>query len=118
MSYHQTSGRFVYEEDIDLSPAAAVTADAQSRVLEMGHLHTMFLELVVSAITASDTLDVTIQGSEDGTNWFTLGTFTQVSATGTQRKSFPTAKQVRADFNGTDAGGGMSFTFTLRGKAR
>ncbi len=63
------------------------------------------------------TLDVTLQTSKDDTNWRTLGTFAQISAAGSERKSFPGCdRYVRAtwDLGGTSA----SFTFSIAGDAK
>lgn len=63
------------------------------------------------------TLDVTLQTSKDDSIWRTLGTFAQMSAAGSERKSFPGCdRYVRAtwDLNGTSA----SFMFSIAGDAK
>jgi hypothetical protein len=117
----QFAGRQSGCEDIDLSPAAALTADITSSVLELGGPKPCRLTLNVSSVSASDTLDLTIQGSE--TNDFstsgeyrTLATFTQVTAAGKQTLSFVGARFIRANYNvtGTD----VSIPCTLKGEVR
>jgi hypothetical protein len=63
------------------------------------------------------TLDVTIQTSADGTTWRTLGTFTQATVAGEERKSFAGCDRfVRAIY---DLGGtGAAATFSVRGDAK
>lgn len=121
MGYTINSGKFIGRhsgaEDIDLSPAAALTADGYSGVLELGGPKPCRLTLKTTSVSASDTLDVTIQGSD--TNDFTndvrtLATFTQVSASGSQSLSFLGARFVRAYYNvtGTD----VSIACSLKGE--
>jgi len=45
--------------------------------------------LIVSAVTGSPTLDVTVEELVDGTNWVTIGTFTQATGTGAESISIP-----------------------------
>jgi len=114
--YTRQDGTYVDAKAIVLSPAAALTADAVSNVVELGDKRNVALTLVVSAVSASDTLDVTVQGSQDGsTNWYTIGTFTQVTTTGTERKTFTGDRFLRADYN--VGGASISIAFTLTGEA-
>jgi len=115
------SGRYSGCEDISLSPAAALTVDAVSDVIELGGPKPVRLTLDVTAVSASDTLDVTIQGSE--TNDFstsgeyrTLATYTQNTAASKQSLSFVGARFIRANFDvtGTD----VSIACTLTGEVR
>jgi len=123
MGYHINSGKFLGRhsgcEDINLSPSGALTADATSPVLELGGPKPCRLTLDVTAVSASDTLDLTIEGSD--TNDFstsgqyrTLATFTQANAATKQTLSFLGARFIRANYNvtGTD----VSITCTLRGE--
>lgn len=117
MGFVRENGQWADVEDISLPPIeGTLTIDGLSRVVELGDRATLNLVLAVSAVSASDTLDVTIEGSADKTNWYALGTFTQVSAPGTERKAFPADRYVRANFNVT--GSGVSIACTLTGKAR
>lgn len=122
MGYTVNSGQFIGRhsgcEDIDLSPSGALTADATSPVLELGGPKPCRLTLKSSAVSASDTLDVTIQGSDtkDFTNDVrTLATFTQVTAAdANQSLSFLGARFIRANYNvtGTD----VSISVSLNGE--
>ncbi len=114
----QTGGRSYRSQDVDLSPAAAVTADANSPDTEdVGAASCLRLTLNVSARSGtSPTLDVKIQHSDDNTTFRDLGTFAQKTATGSEVKTFgPCARFIRANY---DVGGTTpSFTFTIRGEA-
>ena len=121
MGYNVNSGKFIGRhsgcEDINLSPSAALTADATSPVLELGGPKPCRLTLAVTAVSASDSLDVTIQGSD--TNDFsgdvrTLATFTQATAATAQSLSFLGARFIRANYNvtGTD----VSIACSLKGE--
>jgi hypothetical protein len=106
-------------EDIDLSPAAALTADGYSSVLELGGPKPCRLTLTVASVSTDDTLDVLIQGSD--TNDFTgdvrtLATFTQVTAAGNQSLSFVGARFIRAYYN--VGGTSVSIPCTLKGEVR
>jgi hypothetical protein len=70
---------------------------------------------VTAASGTTPTLDVVIQTSHDGTTWRTAHTFTQATATGTQRASFPVDRFVRATW--TVGGTTPSFTFAVTGEA-
>lgn len=104
-------------EDLDLSPSAALTADATSQVVELGGPKPCRLTLNVTSVSTDDTLDVTIQGSD--TNDFTndvrtLATFTQVTAATKQSLSFLGARFIRANYNVT--GSSVSITCSLAGE--
>lgn len=103
----QFAGRYSGCEDVRLSPPAALTVDAVSQVIELGGPKPCRFTLNVTEVSASDSLDVTIQGSD--TNDFTndvrtLATFTQATAATKQSLSFLGARFIRANFNvtGTD----------------
>lgn len=124
MGYNIGSGKFIGRysgcDDINLSPSAALTADTTSNVLELGGPKPCRLTLAVSTVSTSDTLDVTIQGSD--TNDFTndvrtLATFPQVSAADAKQSlSFLGARYIRANYNVT--GSDVSITCTLKGEVR
>lgn len=112
------SGRQSGCEDIDLSPSAALAVDTVSPVLELGGPKPCRLTLSVAAVSASDSLDVTIEGSDTNnfaTDVRTLATFTQVTAAGAKQSlSFLGARFIRANYNvtGTD----VSISCTLKGE--
>lgn len=117
MGYFDSKGRFVDATDVRLDPQVSpLTIDGHSRVLEAGQYHTLNLVLTTTAVSSEDTLDVTVEGSEDGASWYELGTFEEVTTTGVQRKAFATAKFVRAHFD--VEGETVSIACTLRGTAR
>jgi hypothetical protein len=115
--YEMQNGRAADTQDIDLSPleGAAVTVDGYSAVLELGDRRVARLVLDVTSVSSGDTVDVTVQTSRDGVTYYTAGTFTQVTAAGTERKLFMLDRYVRAYF---DVGGsGVSIACTLTGEA-
>jgi hypothetical protein len=119
--FNTGTDKFASTMDVDLSPAAAVTADGNSASVKIGDRGTVRLTLAVSGVDGTNpTMDVTIQTSADDGDadpWRTLGTFAQVTADGEARKSFGGAdKYIRANFNigGTDD---PTFTISLTGEA-
>lgn len=117
MSYVTSKQKYVDSRDLNLDPIESpTTVDGYSNVIELGKRRCCTLVLNVTSVSASDTLDVSIEGSDDnGSNWYTIVAFTQVSATGTQRKSFVGARQIRAKYDVT--GSSVSIASTLRGEA-
>jgi VCBS repeat-containing protein len=93
------------------------TADVNGSAVELGDCATLNLELTnTTHAGTTPTCDITVQGSNDGTNWYSLGTFTQITTTdATQRKAFPAARYVRGvvDVGGTTP----SYALTLTGEA-
>lgn len=62
---------------LELLASGEQTVDGQTAALtDFGHVSVIRAALVVTAITAG-TLDVVIEDTLDGTNWFTVGTFDQ-----------------------------------------
>lgn len=112
--YSLTLGRATRRRDLVLKAAGAQTASTTETDVELGDSPAMNLALVVTAASGtSPTLNVTIEGSDDGTNWYTLGTFAQLTAAGTERKAFLTARYVRS--RSTIAGTTPSFTYSVAG---
>lgn len=71
---------------------------------------------VTPGAPGSPTLDVTVETGPDGSTWATLGTFTQATAPGTERKLLcPVDRFVRAKW--TVAGTDPAITFSLSGEA-
>lgn len=118
MSYVMANGRYAHTIDLDLDPAAdTVTVDAYSaNSYELGDRACVRLVLDVTAVSSGETLDVTVETSSDGSTWYSAGTFTQVTGTGTERKAFPIDRYVRANYNIT-SNGSPEITCTLRGEA-
>lgn len=71
--------------------------------------------LHVSDASASDTLDVTIEHSDDGALWTTLATFTQVTAAGSQFITIPRGTAVESHVRARHviAGTSPSFSFLV-----
>jgi hypothetical protein len=115
MGYFKANGQYANTEAVVLSPAAALTEDGNSASLELGDRAVARLTLAATAVSAGDTLDVTVQTSRDGTTWYTSGTFTQVTTTGSETKCFLLDRFVRAAYNVT--GSDVSITCTLTGEA-
>jgi hypothetical protein len=109
--------QFVPFDILGLESGATLTETDSGDTIELTNRRSLVLVLDVTAHTAGgDTLDVTVQTSGNGSTWRTLGTFTQSTATGSERKSFPGAdRYVR--YAATLAGAGVSTTFTITGEA-
>lgn len=112
------AGRLADVRSLNLSPAAAVTADSYSAAVEIGDRAVARLTLTLVSITGSgsDAIDVVIQTSPDGTTYYTSAAFTQLTAAGAETKCFLLDRYVRAYFNVTDGGGGVSAVLTLTGE--
>lgn len=120
-SYHRADGVFADLETIGMAPQAgtavvgghSITADDTSVAFECGHRTCVRLDLVVAS-NAATSLDVTIQASSDGTNWYTAGTFAQVTTPASERKTFVADRFMRASHNHTGSG---AIVFSLTGEA-
>lgn len=114
--YTRGDGRFANIEDASLQPSTTKTATSTSTVFEVGDKGTLRLKLDVTAASGtSPTLDVTVQGSKDGsTNFYTLGTFAQKTAVSNEFKAFLTDRFVRISY--VIAGTTPSFTFSVLGE--
>lgn len=101
---------------LNLSPSAALTADAYSQTVELGRHRCVTLYLDVTSVSASDTLDCSIECSDDNVTWRTaVVTFTQNTAASAQYKTFVAGRYIRALFDVT--GSGISIVCTLTGEA-
>lgn len=103
--------------DILLASAVRTAGTAQSGTVSYPRDEPVRAELDVTASSAPTTLDVRVQHSSDGgTNWYTIGTFTQVGAVGTNRQSIsvspPHSGMLRIDY--TVVGTSYTFSVTLR----
>lgn len=99
-----------------LAPAARTSSSSGSAVnirpYALGEFAPLKVFLSVGAASGtSPTLDVTIQQSPDGsTGWTTVGSFTQMTGTGSQEiRVTPTQPYIRVAY--TIAGTSPSFTF-------
>ena len=116
MGYHMHSGRFATTEDAKLAPSASRTASGNGSKLELGDKRVARLKLdVTSAAGTSPTLDVDIECSHDGVNWYTSGSFAQATAVSNERQLFMLDRFVRAKW--TLGGTSPDFTFSVEGEA-
>lgn len=101
-----------YAEDTVVA-SAAKTSSGNSGVLSgYGSTKSIRAQLDLTAVTAGTTLDVTIEDSLDGTNWNTIGTFTQATTTATRQVinvTTPFADRVRVKWVVV----GTSYTFSV-----
>lgn len=106
--------------------AAKTVTGTSTQVCGLGQYNKYALELVVSAASGTTpTLDVVVQHSIDnGTNWFTLTTFTQATAATTALKVESEVEAATAEVYGdcqrisyTIGGTTPSFTFYVKGYA-
>ena len=116
MGYSTADGRWANTLDLTLAASASRTATGNGSAIEAGDKAVARLTLNCTARTGTTpTLDVTIQTSADGTTWRSAGTFTQVTAVGSQRASFSLDRFVRAAW--TVGGTTPNFTFSIIGDA-
>lgn len=114
--YSTSDGTFVDSRSINLHPSAARTATGTGSVSEeTAHRRNLALVLAITAASGTTpTLDVTVQTSRDGSTWYTAGTFTQATTTGTERKVFALDRYVRVIW--TIGGTTPSFTWSAAGE--
>jgi len=99
-----------------LIDAAAVAATTTYANLDMGACFgAMTMTVTASAVTGtSPTADVIVEHSHDGSTWATLGSMTQLTAAGTETKTFgPCRRYIRG--KSTIGGTSPVFAFTLSG---
>jgi len=116
--YFTSDDQFVDSKNVILHPSATRTADGDgSVVFETGQRRTLTLGLEVTAASGTTpTLDVSVETSLDGVDWFTHGAFAQMTATGDQAKSFGGLSRF-ARVSWAITGTTPSFTFSVRGEA-
>jgi hypothetical protein len=99
-----------------LQASAAMTVSGASAGLTgYAAARNLVIQLEVTAVTGTlPTLDLLIQDTVDGTNWFTIATFTQVTAAAVavQRVSTAFTDQIRTSY--TITGTTPSFTFNVK----
>jgi hypothetical protein len=107
-------GEAVYAEDVAVASALRTTTGSSGELVDYGGAGTLRAQLEVTAAAGTTpVLDVLIQDSLDGTNWNTIGTFAQKTATSREvvNVTTPFAKRLRVSW--TIAGAGASFTFAV-----
>lgn len=116
MGYMTSTGRWADTQTVSLAASAARTATGSGTGVELGDRSVARLVLDISAASGTTpTLDVVVQCSSDNATWYTAGTFTQATGTGTERKVVNLDRYVRASW--TIGGTTPSFTFSLTGEA-
>lgn len=127
MGYTKQNGQHADVEDVVVYPLTTLAAAGASNgsAIEIGDRTTACLELVCTALSASDTLDAKLQTSKDASGsglgaWRDVASFTQLTAAGSERKSFAGLDRfIRAVVTPTDAGGGgVSATFSISGELK
>jgi hypothetical protein len=102
--------------DTLVASAAKTTTAAATGVAGFGSANTLIVQLACTASGGTNpTLDVLIQSTIDGTNWFLVDTFTQIVTTGVAIRSIPKATQPWADIIRASwtIGGTNTPTFTI-----
>ncbi len=115
-TYDSLFGRDVCKTTLTLKTLAAETASytTDSGIL-VGGLRAE-LQLHLTASTAPTTLDVKVQGSTDGTNWFDLASFAQLGAVATGDKYLVCVGASYMRYSSTIAG--TSYTYSIIGTVR
>lgn len=108
MTYTTRAGRSADTTPIYLQGSTTQTADGDGSAVETGDARTARLTLDATISGTDPTFDVTVEASPSGASgtWYTSGTFTQLTATGSARKSFLCDRFMRAswDIAGDDVG--------------
>lgn len=119
MAYQNPSnGQFVTARDVVMLPSAARTATVAGDWFDVGDAHTLRLLLDVTAASGTTpTFDVTVQTRKDASDASprSVGTFTQKTTTGTERKAFCGFDR-QARVNVTIGGTTPSFTASITGE--
>ncbi|MDQ3760981.1 MAG: hypothetical protein M3460_04580 [Actinomycetota bacterium] len=104
-----------YAEETVVTSAARTATGNSGTLSGYGGANTLRAQLDVTAASGtSPTLDVVIQDTLDGTNWNTVGTFAQKTATGREVINVTTAFADRLRVLYTIGGTTPSFTFSVR----
>jgi hypothetical protein len=116
MGYQKTNGQWSGTRDVNFGAVqgATVSADGKSAVIETG-AGVIALKLAATSVGASSTLDLTVETSYDGVTYYSAGTFTQITSTGStqnQYKCFAVGRYTRVDYN---IGGSGTQTISLIG---
>lgn len=102
MAYQKSNGLHVGVRDVNLGAliGATITASGKSAVLETVP-GVVVLKLAATAVGVSATVAITIETSYDGVTYYSAGTFTTVTTTGStqaQVKGFVVSRFTRADY--------------------
>lgn len=120
MPNETAGGRYERQQDIDLSPSAALTASAAGTGFETGDKGTLRLTQNVTAVSGTTpTLVTDVQTSRDNgvtDTWRTIASFTSKNSVTSERKCFAGLDHwIR--LNHTVGGTTPSFTVTYIGSA-
>ena len=115
--YRMGDGQWAEMDNVTLAPQAEYTATVTLDAVEIGDKGTLRLDLDMTVTGTLPTLDVTIETSNiEGGTYRSLGTFAQLTATGSARKSFAGCDRwARAVL--TIGGTNPSFTGSITGEA-
>lgn len=114
---HPSSGEVLVIDDVTLHSSAARTATYTATGVAIGDKGTLRLLLDVTAASGtSPTIDVAVQTSYDNSTWRAVASFAQLTAAGSERKSF-TGIDRYARIVATIGGTTPSFTFSVSGEA-
>ena len=63
--------------------SAVFDTTANTEAVDVSAFESLIIDFIVGTEVGTSTLDIIIEDSEDGTNWFTHTTLTQIDAAGT-----------------------------------
>lgn len=97
MSYTKRNGQHASGDERVLLGTTEATASGESAATELGDARVMRLVLDATIDGTDPEVDVTVEGSRTGATgtWYELGTFAQLTATGSESKCFPGERFVR-----------------------
>lgn len=105
---------WIGQQQTPVASAARTAAGDSDSILGYAGAETIRAQLNVTAVSGTfPTLDVVIEDTIDGTNWNTVGTFTQRTAVGRQVINVTTPFANRLRVRWTIGGTGPSFTFSV-----
>lgn len=110
--------QYLAVHDLDLFESQTVTASGTSGSIETDEgVARLTLDVTDTSGDGTETLDVTVETSEDDATWRTVDTFAQVAnAAASERKCFPGLDRfVRISY--TLGGGVTDYTFSVLGEA-
>lgn len=116
MGMSRDNNAWVEGEALSLAAGTARTSNGSGAPVPTGKAHTARVTLDVTAVSGTTpSATVTIETSEDGSSWRSLGAFTAATAVGKQRRSFSGLDRlIRATWAIT--GTTPSLTFSVSGE--
>lgn len=119
--------RFRKGTDVILKASGAQTSSTTGSAVEVGSAGRVTLTVDVTAVGGTPTMTVVIEGSNDGTTWYTIATFgvgglgyglstaPNITGTGAIRGVVPAAPFMR--YRSVIGGGSPSLTYSVLGEA-